>query len=83
MNCALLWKVCNPSSCSSIDLRSFSALSKLSGISLVAQFVVARQGGDMLGLLVVVDHLVLDVVVAQRILQLAQVLAYAGQLDSK
>ena len=33
----------------------------------------------MLGLLVVVDHLVLDVVVAQRILQLAQVLAYAGQ----
>ncbi len=27
---------------------------------LVAQFVVARQGGDMLGLLVVVDHLVLE-----------------------
>ena len=47
---------------------------------LVTQFVVARKCGDMLGLLVVVDHLVLDVVVAQRILQLAQVLAYAGQL---
>ena len=47
---------------------------------LVAQFVVAREGGDVLGLLVVVDDTVLDVVVAQRILQVAQVVSHPLQL---
>ena len=47
---------------------------------LVAQFEVAREDGDVLGLFVVVDNQVLDAVIAQRVLLLAQFAAHAGQL---
>ena len=46
---------------------------------LVAQFEVAREDGDVLGLFVVVDDQVLDAVIAQRVLLLAQFAAHTDQ----